>query len=289
MKIAFIPHSSFLILFVLSAIAQKENMIGFIGTGNMASAIIKGIVGSKLLPANEISVFDINSDKANALADEYSLCALPSAKEVALKCDVVVLSVKPNVFPSLLSEIDSELKENDPLIISIAAGKTLDFISAQLSYDAKIIRVMPNINAKVEAAISAYCGNENVSEADLNFADSFCSSFGKAIKLPETHFPIFGVIGGCSPAFAYIFIDAMARAAVQNGLPKDQALEICAQAVLGSAKMIIESGEHPWSLTDKVCSPGGTTIEGVLSLQKDGFETAVANAVNAAFEKDKRL
>ncbi|MCM1545161.1 MAG: pyrroline-5-carboxylate reductase [Ruminococcus sp.] len=264
-------------------------MIGFIGTGNMATAIIKGLISSGTIPSNEIAVFDVNKEKAADFAAEYKVKAFASAKEIALDCGVVVLSVKPNVFPAVLGEIKGELERTNPLIISIAAGKTLEFIASFLDYEAKIVRVMPNINAKVEAAISAFCGNSNTTETDLQFAEKFCSAFGKAISLPEAHFPIFGVIGGCSPAFAYMFIDSMARAAVKNGLPKTQALEICAQAVLGSAKMILESGEHPWELTDKVCSPGGTTIEGVLSLQKDGFETAVSNAVDAAFEKDKRL
>ena len=148
---------------------------------------------------------------------------------------------------------------------------------------------MPNINAVVAEAICGYCGNEKTTKDDLDFVQKMCSCFGKAIELPEEKFPIFGVIGGCSPAYAYMFIDAMARAAVKNGLPKQQALEISAQAVLGSAKMILESGEHPWELIDKVCSPGGTTIEGVLALQRDGFEAAVADAVESAFEKDRKL
>ena len=148
---------------------------------------------------------------------------------------------------------------------------------------------MPNINAAVGEAVSAFCGNKNATEKDLAFAENMCKSFGTAVSLPEKHFPLFGVIGGSSPAFAYMFIDSLARAAVKNGMPKNQALEICAQAVLGSAKMILESKEHPMELADKVCSPGGTTIEGVLSLRENGFEAAVARAVQAAVEKDKLL
>ncbi|MCM1365479.1 MAG: pyrroline-5-carboxylate reductase [Faecalibacterium sp.] len=264
-------------------------MIGFIGAGNMATAIIKGLVASKTTSADEIAVYNIHSDKAEKLAAEYGIRVMDSAKEIALNCDTIVLSVKPNVLPTVLDEIKNEVKKSNPLLISIAAGKTLDFIGSHLAEETRIVRVMPNINAKVGASISAFCGNAHVTDDDLAFVDGFCSAFGKAINLPENHFAVFGVIGGCSPAFAYMFIDAMARAAVKNGLPKAQALEISAQAVLGSAKMILESEEHPWQLVDKVCSPGGTTIEGVLSLQSDGFESAVANAVDAAFEKDKRL
>ena len=264
-------------------------MLGFIGTGNMATAIIKGAVASGMLKGEDIGVYDIAEDKAKALSDEYGVKVFSSENDIAKNCDKVVLSVKPNVFPSLLAKIDADLKESNPLIISIAAGKTIDFISDCLSYDAKIVRVMPNINAKVGAAVSAYCGKDNVSEDELEFVKALCESFGIAVNISENLFSTYSAIGGCSPAFAYMFIDALARAAVKNGMPKAQALEVAAGTVLGSAKMILESQEHPWQLVDQVCSPGGTTIEGVTSLQNDGFESAVMNAVQAAIDKDKRL
>jgi pyrroline-5-carboxylate reductase len=264
-------------------------MLGFIGTGNMATAIIKGVVASGMLKGEDIAVYDIAQDKAKALAEEYSLSVFESENEIAGKCDKVILSVKPQVFPSLLKKIDGELKENNPLIISIAAGKTIEFISSALSYNAKIVRVMPNINAKVGGAVSAYCGKDNVSEDELEFVRNLCESFGIAVNIGENLFSVYSAIGGCSPAFAYMFIDALARAAVKNGMPKTTALEVAAGAVLGSAKMILESEEHPWQLVDQVCSPGGTTIEGVTSLQNDSFEAAVMNAVQAAIDKDKKL
>ncbi len=263
-------------------------MIGFIGSGNMASAIIKGIVGSGKIN-EEISVFDINTEKAEALSQMYGVKVCSSASKIARQCDKVVLSVKPNVFPSLLSKIGEDLKENDPLIISIAAGKTLDYISGLLHYDGRIVRVMPNINAKVGAAVSAYCGNERAGGSDLDFAKNLCESFGIAVNIEEKLFSIYSAIGGCSPAYAYMFIDSLARAAVKNGMTKAQALEVAAGTVLGSAKMILESDEHPWALVDQVCSPGGTTIEGVSALQKGSFEALVGEAVEQAYLKDKNL
>lgn len=263
-------------------------MLGFIGTGNMASAIIKGVRRSGKIN-EEIAVFDISEDKAQALSREYGVRVLPSAAEIARQCDKIVLSVKPNVFPSLLSEIGNELKENNPLIISIAAGKTLEFIGGCLSYEGRIVRVMPNINAKVGAAVSAYCGNEKASADDLDFVRDLCESFGIAVKIEEKLFSIYSAIGGCSPAFSYMFIDSLARAAVKNGMPKKEALEVAAGAVMGSAKMILESDEHPWDLVDQVCSPGGTTIEGVSALQNGSFEAVVGSAVEAAYNKDKML
>lgn len=263
-------------------------MVGFIGAGNMASAIIKGTVHSGKIK-EEIAVFDIDKAKTDALVNLYGVKVLDSADSIAKECDKVILSVKPNVFPSLLPSIGEYLKEKDPLIISIAAGKTLDYISSLLPYDARIIRVMPNINAKVGAAVSAYCGNERAKESDLDFVKNLCESFGIAVNIEEKLFSIYSAIGGCSPAYAYMFIDSLARAAVKNGMTKAQALEVAAGTVLGSAKMILESTEHPWALVDQVCSPGGTTIEGVAALQKGSFESLVGSAVDAAYIKDKSL
>jgi pyrroline-5-carboxylate reductase len=175
------------------------------------------------------------------------------------------------------------------LLISIAAGKTTEFIRKSLTHDNRIIRVMPNINAKVGEAMSAYTANEQATVDDKLLCEKIFGGVGQVINLEETYFPLFGVIAGCAPAFGYMFIDALARAGVKNGMKKDTALMIAAQTILGSAKMILESNEHPWELIDQVCSPGGTTIEAVTSLQSDGFESAVHNAVDKAIQKDSKL
>lgn len=264
-------------------------MLGFIGTGNMATAIIKGVISSGLLKGEEIGVFDLQKEKAEALSKEFGLKVFTSTVSLAERCERIVLSVKPNVISSVLSEVDLAAKEKNPLFISIAAGKTLEFLSSSVTYDAKFVRVMPNINAVVLSAVSAFCANENVSDEEKAFVEKLLSAFGTAVEIKEELFSVFSAIAGCSPAFSYMYIDSLARGAVKNGMPKDLALKIAAQAVLGSAKMILESDEHPWTLVDKVCSPGGTTIEGVTSLQKNGFESTVINAVQASFDKDKRL
>lgn len=263
--------------------------IGFIGCGNMASAIINGIIKSGVFKAEEINAFDIYSPATDALREKYNINVLGSETDIVKESDTVILAVKPNVLTDVLNKINSALSEKDCLIVSIAAGKTTDFIREQLTHDNKIIRVMPNINATVGEAICAYTANAIADEKDKLETEKIFSAVGKVIYLDEGYFPLFGVIGGCAPAFAYMFIDSLARAAVENGMKKDIALDIAAQTVLGSAKMILESSEHPWSLIDKVCSPGGTTIEGVMSLQADGFEASVHNAVNKALEKDSKL
>lgn len=261
--------------------------IGFIGCGNMASAIINGIIDNKAVNSSDVYAYDIYEPVVNKAVESKQINACKSEIEVVKSSDIILLAVKPNVQASVLNTIDGEV--GDKLLISIAAGKTIEFIESNLKCKAKIVRVMPNINAKVGEAISAYCFNELVNDDDKANVELLLNAIGKVLCLDESFFPLFGVIGGCGPAFAYMFIDAMARAGVKNGMKKSDALMISAQTVLGSAKMILESGEHPWQLIDNVCSPGGTTIEGVTSLQADGFEAAVHNAVDKALDKDKKL
>lgn len=263
--------------------------IGFIGCGNMATAIINGIIKNKAVEAEDVNIFDVYSPACELVKDKYNVNIKADEVEVVESSDVVILAVKPNVQATVLNKINSALEKKSTLIISIAAGKTIDYIRNNLTHNNRIIRVMPNINATVGEAICAYTANDIATDEDKQITEKLFSSVGEIIYLDEKFFPQFGVLGGCSPAFSYMFIDALARAGVQNGMKKDVALTIAAQAVLGSAKMILESTEHPFDLIDKVCSPGGTTIEGVMSLQADGFEAAVHNAVNKAIEKDAKL
>lgn len=255
----------------------------------MASAILSGLISSKTVEPNEVNVYDIYSPAVSKTKEQYKVNTCENECDVALKSDIVILAVKPNVLESVLEKISKTVKENNPLIISIAAGKSTEFIAKPLSSKARIIRVMPNINAKVGEAISAYTANKNATDEDKQATEKIFSSVGEIIELDESFFPLFGVLGGCTPAMAYMFIDELARAGVKHGMKKDIALKVAAQAVLGSAKMILESDEHPYDLIDKVCSPGGTTIEAVTSLQSDGFEAAVHNAVDKAVDKDKLL
>ena len=263
--------------------------IGFIGCGNMATAIIKGITESGVISSNEIYAYDPAEICIKNAVSKYSINSCSSAIEVVKLCEYVVLAVKPNMITSVLNEINMELEEYDTVLVSIAAGKTIGFIRDNLSHDNKIVRIMPNINAKVAAACSAYCTSDKVADEEKKEIEKIFGAVGEIMELPESSFPLFGVLAGCSPAFVYMFIDALARAGVKNGMKKDIALKIAAQSVMGSAKMILESDTHPFELIDQVCSPGGTTIEGVISLQADGFEAAIHNAVDKAVEKDNKL
>ncbi len=254
----------------------------------MATAIIGGAVSSEFLKGEEICVFDVENSKAEFLNKEYGVNIISTVEELAENCEFIVLAVKPQVFPIVLPQIKEKI--NDSVVVSIGAGKTLEYIGSFLKCKTSIVRVMPNINAKVGASMSAVCKNDCADESTLEFVKGLCNSFGEVMELPESQFPLFGVIAGCSPAYSFMFIDSMAREAVKNGMKKDEALKICAQAVLGSAKMILEDKENnPWALINSVCSPGGTTIEGVAKLQSEGFDTAVMDAVKASLEKDKKL
>lgn len=263
--------------------------IGFIGCGNMASAIIKGIIKNKFISSECIYAYDIQEAALKSANEKYGINICLTQKAVVNCCDTVVLAVKPNVIAGVLSQISSALDEKNPLVISIAAGKTINYLESCLENNHRIIRVMPNINAQVCESMSAYCANAYATDDDKMLVCEMLNSIGNLIELPESSFALFGVLGGCAPAYSYMFIDALARAGVKNGMKKCDAIKIAAQTVYGSAKMILESDEHPWQLIDNVCSPGGTTIEGIASLQSDGFEMAVHNAVDKALDKDNRL
>lgn len=262
--------------------------IGFIGCGNMASAIISSIT-SKRNGKDKIFVYDIYSPLMDNTVENFNTKKCSNENDVVNKSDIVFLAVKPNVIGSVAEKIKNNAEKNSTLLVSIAAGKSLDSFAEILNDKCRLVRVMPNINAKVGEAISAYCCNALVNDNDKSVIEALLNCTGKCMALDEAYFPLFGVIGGCAPAFSYMFIDALARAGVKNGMKKDEALKIAAQTVYGSAKMILESDEHPWKLIDNVCSPGGTTIEGVLSLKADGFETAIQNAVDKSLDKDKKL
>jgi pyrroline-5-carboxylate reductase len=261
---------------------------GFLGSGNMASAIINGMIKNGFCKGYDILVFNRTVEKAEKLSKQCGVKVCSSQKELIENSDVFIISVKPNVLDEIASSIKADLGDRKPLIISIAVGKTLDYLKDNLGSKA-IVRVMPNINAKVLASESGYCANGNCTPEQKKIVYDMFSAIGSAIEIPEKFFGIFGVIAGSSPAFAYIYINALAKAAVKAGMPKAQALEIAANTVLGSAKMVLESNEHPCSLTDMVCSPGGTTIEGVCALDELGFENTVIKAFDAVLEKDKKI
>lgn len=260
--------------------------IGFIGLGNMASAIIKGMTGSGAFRPEQILGYDPYAPAGEAVKKATGITVVPSVRE-AVAAETVVLAVKPQVLPTVLLEVAKESR-TVKLFISIAAGKPISFLREYLGEEVVVARVMPNINAKVGAATSAFTAPEASEEQKKTVVDIF-SSVGTVTELPEHLFSIFTAVSGSSPAFTYMYIDALAKAAVRGGVPRHQALAIAASSVFGSAKMVLEGGEHPMELVDQVSSPAGTTIEGVMALQENGFEHAVHAAVEAAAARDMKM
>ena len=245
--------------------------IGFIGTGNLATAVIGGSIRSGRYTGAQITVFDLFADKVRENNAKFGTNAAETAQQIAQSCDVVVLSVKPKDFPALLNTLSDTLRAHDPLILSVAAGLSTAYLASLLPYEAKLARLMTNINAAVGGAMTAYCTNSRVTTQEKAFLDDFCHSFGDALELDESLFAQFGVLAGCVPAFAYKFVDEIARAGVQIGVRKDLALRIAAQTVLGSAQRAALGDAHPYELIDRVCTPGGTTIDGMLALDACGY------------------
>lgn len=261
--------------------------LGFIGVGNLATVILKGVAASGKIPSSEIMIYDLNTERINALSVSLGVKTAGDAKQVAASCENVVIAVKPKDIASLIDNIKDEAKENNPLVISTAAGTQTEKLTALFGFDAKVVRIMPNINATVGESMTAVCGNENVTAENIEFALDFCSCFGKAVEIEEKYFSAFTAVAGSAPAFAYMFADALTQAAVKYGLPAKTSQDIAAQMLLGSAKTLLESPLPVSELIRNVCSPGGTTIEGVCSLKETGFENSVIRAIDKTVEKDR--
>ncbi len=270
---------------------MKDLKIGFIGVGNMASAIVEGLVAKEFVSGSQIYLFDILTEKVQQFAGTLGSHAMNSPEEVIINVDVLVLAVKPNIVRTALLNAKEGILEKQPLLVSIAAGTTTEAIYDIFETDqpVKVVRVMPNVNAMVGEGAAAVCGNPFASKEDVSLIVDMFNKIGRAWELEEKNFSNFTALAGSSPAYAYLFIDSIARAGVKNGLPKDIALEIATQAVLGSAKMIEESKENPWTLIDRVCSPGGTTVAGLVELENNAFISTVIKGIDATIEKDLDL
>ena len=262
--------------------------IGFIGLGNMANAMISGILGKQICKASEMVGADKSQAAVEAMAEKHGMITYTDNKKVVEEADVIILAVKPIFLPEVIDEIKS-LVTTDKLLISIVAGKTISWIEEGFGKEIKLVRCMPNTPALVGAGCSGVCVNANVSKEDEALALEILGSFGTAHIVPEHMMDAVVGVSGSSPAYVFIFIEAMADAAVAAGMPRKLAYEFAAQAVMGSAKLVLETGTHPAELKDMVCSPGGTTIDAVKVLEEKGFRAAVMDAMAACIEKSKNL
>lgn len=263
--------------------------IGFIGLGNMASAMIGGMLEKGLVKSENV----IGSSKTKATIDKikerFNITTVLDNKMVAAEADILFLAVKPLFFPEVIEEIRETVRP-DTLVVSIAAGRTLAYLKEAFGRpELKIVRCMPNTPALVLEGCTGVCAGDEVPKEDLDTVVRLMESFGRASVVPERLMDVVVGVSGSSPAYVFMFIEAMADEAVAAGMPRKQAYEFAAQAVLGSAKMVLETGMHPGELKDMVCSPGGTTIEAVKVLEEKGLRAAVMDAMEACIEKSKSM
>lgn len=258
--------------------------IGFIGCGNMAKAIIGGIISSNFISPEDITASALSDKTLQSVKETFGINVIKDNKAVAMSSEIIVLAVKPQFFNDVIPEIKSSINKN-AVIVTIAAGITIKYLEDNLGKDAKIIRIMPNTAALVGESLTMLCKNSLVSENEFNYIVDMFNKVGKTEIVDESMIDKALAIGGSSPAMVYMFIEAMADGAVLHGVPREKAYKIAAQAVLGSAKMVLESGIHPGALKDMVCSPAGTTIEAVYSLERNGFRGAVIEAIDFCTEK----
>lgn len=254
-----------------------DRTIGFIGAGNMGGAIIRGLLKDGMDPGR-ILVSDLRQETLDILNTEFPGIRTSIGNGPSAKADIVVLAVKPQVYRPVIEDISREVPA-DTVIVTIAAGLTLGTVDRWFGGGRKIVRTMPNTPALVGEGMTALCPAETVTGEELEAARELFDAVGKTVVMPEKLMDAYTALAGSSPAWVFMFLEALADGAVREGIPRKEAYGIAAQAVLGSAKLAADSGTHPGILKDQVCSPGGTTIEAVATLEKAGFRSALIQAV----------
>ena len=258
--------------------------IGFIGCGNMAGAMIGGILKKNVVAEENLMASAKSRETVERASKQFSIAVTQNNIEVAEFADVLVLAVKPVYMEEVIREIAAHIHK-DAIVVTLAPGKTLQWLKDTFGRDVKIVRTMPNTPALVGEGMTALCPNAFITAEDLGIVEEIFGSFGRYEVVKEGMMDVVTGVSGSSPAYAFLFIEALADAAVHDGMPRKQAYEFAAQTLLGSAKMVLETGRHPGELKDMVCSPGGTTIEAVRVLEEKGFRSAVMEATLACIDK----
>ena len=262
--------------------------ITFIGCGNMGGAIIGGLVKSGIANAGDITASDPFAASREKMESEYGINTTDDNAQAVKGADVVVIAVKPQVIEKACAGL-KEAIDPSTLVVSIAAGQSLAKLESLVGDDKKIVRVMPNTPALAGEGISAWCVNKHADDNDKETVKKLLGAVGEEEEVPESLMSVVTAVSGSAPAYIFMLIEAMADAAVLDGMPRKQAYHFAAQTVLGSAKLCLTTGKHPGELKDMVCSPAGTTIEGLRVLEETGFRSAVIGALHAACEKSKSL
>lgn len=267
----------------------NDKKIAIIGTGNMGEALVGGLIVSQSSKPNKIICTDVRQEKLDQIKAKYKVRTTTNNLKAVAEADIIIYAVKPQIMAATLTETAAKL-DMSKLVISIAAGVPLAAMEACISKDLRLIRVMPNIAASVKEAASAIAAGAHTTEDDVQLAMEIFNSIGKCIFLKENYLmdAITG-LSGSGPAYIFLIVDALADAGVKMGLSRRDSLLLAAQTVLGSAKLLIETQEHPGQLKDRVTSPGGTAIAGLATLESGGLRTTLINAVEAATLRSKEL
>ena len=260
--------------------------VGFIGGGNMASAMIGGMIRKGVVSEDDILVSVRTEKSVERLTNQFGVRATTENEAVVAGSDLVFLAVKPTQIKNIINLVKNFISP-EKLIVSILPGKSLQWLETEIGKPTKLIRTMPNTPALVGEGMTGVCANDLVTEEELQFVLTLLKSFGRAEVVPEYLMDTVTGVSGSSPAYVFLFLEALADAAVAEGMPRKQAYEFAAQSVLGSAKMLLETGKHPGELKDMVCSPGGTTIEAVAVLERENMRSAVIEATRACIRKSK--
>ena len=254
----------------------------------MGKAMLGALVKSDNINNEDIIVSTKSNESAKRINEEFGVQTTVVNSEVAEKSNILFLAIKPYFFKEVIEEIE-DIVSDDTIIISIAAGVTIGQIEEWFGKSVKVVRTMPNTPALVGEGMSAVCPNKNITLDELEYVGRLYNSFGKYEILEEKDFHAFIALCGSSPAYVFMFIEAMADAGVKLGIPRAKAYKLAEQSILGAAKLALETGKHPGVLKDEVCSPGGTTIEAVIDLEKNGFRNTVISAVEKRAEKSKNM
>jgi pyrroline-5-carboxylate reductase len=266
----------------------KNRRVGFIGTGNMGEALIKGLILGHVCRPEQIACSDVRPERQKEIRKAYGVKVTSHNVDVVKQSDIVILSVKPQIMKAVIDEIGKYL-DLDKLIISIAAGVPLEAIETCAGKELKLVRVMPNICVSVREGVSAVAGGKHALKEDLLTTKAIFDSVGKTLFIEEGLLDAVTGLSGSGPAYIFLIIDALADAGVKVGLSRNDALVLASQTVLGAARMLIETGEHPGKLKDMVTSPGGTAIAGLHTLEEGGLRTTMINAVEVATKRSKAL
>lgn len=263
--------------------------LGFIGAGNMARAIINGLIAEQKISGEDVYIHSAHKSSYESYAKEKGLNPCESNSDVVKNAEIVFLAVKPIVSKDVLEEVSTEFERKNPVLVSMVTGVSIAELADALHFPAaKIIRIMPNVNVEIGEGMTALKAGKKVTETEFSEVTDLFDSIGKTTEMEEKDFSTFVALAGSSPAYVYLFIDAMSRSGVKYGLNKRRATEIAAQAVLGSALKVLEASKSPMDLVDDVCSPGGTTVAGLLAMEEYGFTTSVIKGLDATVDKDKK-